>query len=133
LQITLEKLFFDRILIEELVRRGVNVTYVVKGAPILNDATLQDAKMAGIDRLAKVTSTGTDCIGVLLNECSREFLRRFENSELVISKGEANYESLSDIKKQGIFFLLKVKCPIIAEDVGTRTGSIVLKSFFENE
>lgn len=125
--------FFDRILIEELVKRGVNVTYVVKGAPILNDATLQDAKMAGIDSLAKVTSTGTDCIGVLLNECSKEFLRKFENSKLVISKGQANYESLSDIKNKHIFFLLKVKCPTIAEDIRTRTDSIVLKSFFENE
>lgn len=125
--------FFDRILIEELVKRGVNITYVVKGASILNDATLQDAKMAGIDSLAKVTSTGTDCIGVLLNECSKEFLRKFENSKLVISKGQANYESLSDIKNKEIFSLLKVKCPTIAEDIGTRTGSIVLRSLFENE
>ena len=125
--------FFDRILIGELVKRDINVTYVVKGAPILNDATLRDAEMAGIDSVAKVISTGTDCTGLLFSECSKEFLREFENSSLVISKGQGNYESLNDVKNKEIFFLLKIKCPIIAEDIGAKTGSIVLKRFFENE
>ncbi len=119
--------FFDKVLIKELSKRGINVTYVVKGAPILNDATLQDAKIAGIDSIAAVTSTGTDSIGTLLDYCSKEFLMKFKNSELVISKGQANYESLSDVKDKKIFFLLKVKCPTIAEDIGTRVGSLILK------
>jgi len=125
--------FFDRTLIEELEKQNINVTYVVKGAPILNDATFRDAEMAGIDGVANVVSTGTDCIGVLFNECSKEFLKEFENSRLVISKGQGNYESLNDVKNKEIFFLLKIKCSIIAEDIGAKTGSIVLKRFFENE
>ena len=125
--------FFDRILIGELVRRDINVTYVVKGGPILNDATLRDAEMAGINSVAKVISTGTDCAGVLFSECSKHFLRGFEKSSLVISKGQGNYESLNDVKNKEIFFLLKIKCPIIAEDIGAKKASIVLKRFLKNE
>ncbi len=125
--------FFDRILIGELVRRDINVTYVVKGGPILNDATLRDAEMAGINSVAKVISTGTDCAGVLFSECSKHFLREFEKSSLVISKGQGNYESLNDVKNKEIFFLLKIKCPIIAEDIGAKKASTVLKRFLKNE
>lgn len=125
--------FFDRILIGELVKRDINVTYVVKGGSILNDATLRDAEMAGINSVAKVISTGTDCTGVLFSECSKHFLREFEKSSLVISKGQGNYESLNDVKNKEIFFLLKIKCPIIAEDIGAKKASTVLKRFLKNE
>ena len=118
---------FDRILIEELLKRNVEVTYAVKDAPILNDATFRDAEIAGITEIAKVMSIGTDCTGVLLKECSKKFIEEFDNSSLVISKGQGNYESLNDIKHKEIFFLLKIKCPIIAEDVEVETGSMVLK------
>ena len=118
---------FDRILIEELLKRNVEVTYAVKEAPILNDATFRDAEIAGITEVAKVMSIGTDCTGVLLKEFSKKFIEEFDNSSLVISKGQGNYESLNDIKHKEIFFLLKVKCPIIAEDVEVETGSMVLK------
>jgi len=118
---------FDRILIEELLKRNVEVTYAVKDAPILNDATFRDAEIAGITEMAKVMSIGTDCTGVLFKECSKKFLEEFDNSNLVISKGQGNYESLNDIKHKEIFFLLKIKCPIIAEDVEVETGSTVLR------
>jgi len=119
--------FFDRILIEEIVKRGVEVTYVVKGGPILNDATIKDAEMAGINRVANVISTGTDCTGILFDECSKEFLNTFKNSNVVVSKGQGNYESLNDVRNKKKIFLLKIKCPIIAEKIGAKTGSIVLK------
>jgi len=118
---------FDRILIEELLKRNVEVTYVVKDAPILNDATFRDAEIAGITKMTKVMSIGTDCTGALLKECSKKFLEEFDNSSLIISKGQGNYESLNDIEHKEIFFLLKIKCPIIAEDIEVETGSIVLK------
>ena len=122
--------FFDRVLIEELVARGVKVTYAVKGGPVLNDATLEDAKASGITGLANVISTGTDCIGLLLKECSKDFLEEFEGSPLVISKGQGNYESLSEIKDKRIFFLLKVKCRLVGEDLGVELGTPVLKYSF---
>ena len=94
---------FDRILIEELLKRNVEVTYAVKDAPILNDATFRDAEIAGITEMAKVMSIGTDCTGVLFKECSKKFLEEFDNSNLVISKGQGNYESLNDIKHKEFF------------------------------
>lgn len=124
---------FDEILIEELLKRNVEVVYAVKDAPILNDATFRDAEIAGITHIAKVISIGTDCTGVLFEECSKEFLREFQNSNFVISKGQGNYESLNDVENKEIFFLLKIKCPIIAEDIRAKTGSIVLKGSFINE
>ena len=118
---------FDRILIQELLKRNVEVTYAVKDAPILNDATFRDAEIARITDIAKVMSIGTDCTGILFEECSKKFIGEFENSSLVISKGQGNYESLNDIKDKEIFFLLKIKCPIIADDVKVQAGSTVLK------
>ena len=121
---------FDRILIEELSARNVEVTYAVKGSPILSDATFQDAEIAGITQIANVISIGTDCVGVLFEECSAEFLEEFDNSSFVISKGQANYESLSDIKNKEIFFLLRAKCPFIADDIKVKTCSAILKRTF---
>jgi len=122
--------FFDRILIEELAKRDVKVIYVVKNAPILNDATFQDSDISGVAQVSQVISTGTDCTGILFNECSDEFLREFEMSSLVVSKGQGNYESLNDTFNKEIFFLLKIKCPLIAENMGYNIGSLILKRYF---
>ena len=120
--------FFDRILLEELTKFKTRIVYVVKGGPILNDATVNDAKIAEIDKIADVISTGTDCAGIIFDECSEEFIEAFKKSSIVISKGQGNYESLSEVKGKKIFFLLKVKCPIVGEKIGARVGSMVLKA-----
>jgi hypothetical protein len=125
--------FFDRILIEILLKQNVKVTYAVKDAPILNDATFQDAEIAGISQMVKTMSIGTDCTGILFKECSDNFLSEFERADLIISKGQGNYESLNDVKGKEIFFLLKIKCPIIADDVGVETSSLILKRTFNTD
>ena len=84
---------FDRLLIEML---DVPVTYVVKGGPASNDATWSDALDAGIDNVAKLMSNGAQAVGTLLEYCSDEFQRAFRAADLVIAKGQANYETLSD-------------------------------------
>jgi uncharacterized protein with ATP-grasp and redox domains len=114
---------FDRLLIETL---GLPVNYAVKGGPILNDATRQDALAAGIGRETEIVSTGSDAPGTILGRCSEEFRRLYDQAELVIAKGQANYETLSE-EGPGIFFLLQTKCPVIARDVGVPVGSIVLR------
>lgn len=114
---------FDRVLIEAL---DVPVIYAVKGGPILNDATRDDALAAGVDRVAEVTSTGSDAPGTILDRCSEEFRRLYDEAELIIAKGQANYETLSE-ESTKVFFLLQTKCPVIARDVGVPVGSIVLK------
>ncbi len=114
---------FDRLLIETL---DVPVLYAVKGGPIVNDATREDALAAGIDAVAEVVSTGSDAPGTNLGRCSPQFRRLFEEAELIIAKGQGNYETLSEADGR-LFFLLQVKCPAIARDVGVPVGSIVLK------
>jgi len=114
---------FDRLLIEAL---NVPVVYAVKGGPILNDATAEDARAAGMDRRATVVSTGSDAPGTILRLCSAGFRRLYEEARLLIAKGQANYETLS-AEGPRVFFLLQTKCPIIARDVGVPVGSIVLR------
>jgi len=119
---------FDRLLIEELVKElGKEVIYVVKGKPIINDALIEDALFCGINRTAKVISSGSDAPGTLLKYCSPEFIRLYQKAELIISKGQGNYEALSG-EDRPIFFLFRVKCPVIAEDVGCNVGDMILVS-----
>lgn len=114
---------FDRLLIEVL---DAPVVYAVKGGPILNDATTEDALAAGIDHVAEVISTGSDALGTILYRCSEKFRKLFNEAQLVIAKGQANYETLSEGGGR-VFFLLQTKCPVIARDVGVPVGSIVLR------
>jgi len=115
---------FDRILIEELNKR---VIYVVRDKPIINDATIEDALFCKMDEVARVISSGRDAPGTILRYCSKGFLEYYRRAKLIIGKGQGNYETLSEEKK-AIFFLLKAKCPIIAEDLGCKTGDIILKA-----
>jgi len=117
------EVFFDKLLIEEL--NGYPITFVVRGAPTINDALRDDARMAGLDKLVAVVDNGSDVPGTILEECSEEFKRLFFEADLVIAKGQGNYETLSDEQKK-IFFLLKAKCPVIAEDIGCQEGDMVI-------
>lgn len=114
---------FDRLLIEAL---PVPVTYAVKSGPVLNDATLADAKAAGLDEVADLITTGSDAPGTILQQCSVAFRRRFERADLIVAKGQANYETLSPGHTR-LFFLLQAKCPVIAEDIGVPVRSIILR------
>lgn len=101
------------------------VTFVVKGSPILNDATLEDARETGLDRLVRVIDNGVDVPGTPFERCRPEVRELFDGADLVISKGQGNYESLVDTPHPGLFFLLKVKCPIVAKLVGRPMGAVV--------
>ncbi len=117
---------FDRILIEEIARRGVTVTYAVKERPIINDALAQDAAACGIDRIARVISSGSDAPGTVLSLCSRGFLRELSDADMVISKGQGNFEALSSSAQRPVFFLFMAKCPVVARDVDCAIGDIIL-------
>jgi hypothetical protein len=114
---------FDRILIEELKKP---VTYVVRAVPVINDVTSEDALQAGIDKVATVVSSGTNAPGTILKTCNAEFKEVYNHSNFIISKGQGNYEGLSN-ERRPTFFLLKVKCHVIAHDIGVNVGDIVLK------
>lgn len=114
---------FDRILIEELV--DLKIIYAVRSNFIINDATMEDAYASKLHLGAKIISTGCDAPGVILTECSEEFKQIYNKADIIISKGQGNYETLSDELK-GIFFLLKAKCPVIANDIGVKTNEYIL-------
>lgn len=114
---------FDRLLVEQLAAE--KVTFVVRGGPIINDATVLDAEAAGLTSLVEVIGNGSDAPGTILGQCSEEFRRRFDEADLVIAKGQGNYETLSGVDKD-IFFLFKVKCPVIGRHIGRGVGSMVL-------
>jgi uncharacterized protein with ATP-grasp and redox domains len=118
------EIVFDRLLIEQLSIE--KVTVVVKGEPVINDATMEDALLTGLPRIVEVIDNGSDGPGTILDNCSKIFRRRFENADLVIAKGQGNYETLSDVNKN-IFFVLKAKCPVIAKDLGCKVGEMILR------
>ena len=117
--------FFDVSLLK-LIPSG-KLTYAVRGGPVLNDATIEDARTAGINRICRLIDTGDNAPGILLERCSNEFRHFFEKSDLIISKGQGNYESLSETTNKAIVFLTKVKCEVIADDIGYPLDSNVIK------
>ncbi len=119
------EIVFDRVLIEELCDNW-KIIFVVRDKPTINDALMEDAILCGINEVAQVISSGVDAPGTILKYCSSEFLKDFKEADLIISKGQGNYEALSDCSRE-VYFLLKVKCPVIARHSGSMVGDIFLK------
>lgn len=117
------EIYFDRLLIERLPAE--KITIFMRGSPVLNDATLVDAESAGLPELAPVLDNGSDAPGTILEDCSAAFQGWFERADLIIAKGQGNYETLSEVDKD-IYFLFTVKCPLVADRVGEPVGSLVV-------
>jgi uncharacterized protein with ATP-grasp and redox domains len=117
------EIVFDRALVELLPLE--RLTVAVRGAPVLNDATLEDAEIAGLTHLVEVLPNGSDAPGTVLDDCSPEFRHRFEECDLLIAKGQGNFESLSETTRP-IFFLLQVKCACVAGHLNVPVGATVL-------
>ncbi len=111
---------FDSLLIERLPAKALR--YAVKSGPVINDATCDDALAAGIDKSSEIIETGSDMPGTILEDCSPDFLRIFNESDVVIAKGQANYETLEGCSRE-VFHLMQVKCPVIARDTGFPAGT----------
>lgn len=114
---------FDRLLIEQLSPE--RVTVAVRGAPVINDATMTDARAVGLHEIVEIIDNGSDAPGTLLNDCSPEFKRRFSEADLILAKGQGNFETLSDTPGN-IVFLFMVKCSVIADHSGVPIGSHML-------
>ena len=118
------EIVFDRLLIEQI--SPDRVTVAVRGKPVLNDATLPDARAAGLTDLVEVIDNGSDAPGTLLDDCNDAFRRRFDDADVVIAKGQGNYESLSEAERD-VFFIFKAKCPVIAESLDCDVGTLVVR------
>lgn len=114
---------FDRLLVEQLLSK--RVTVAVRGAPVINDVTLIDAQAVGLDKIVEVIDNGSDAPGTILSDCNPEFRRRFAEADLIIAKGQGNFETLSG-ETGNLFFLFKIKCAVIAEHVKQPLGMQVL-------
>lgn len=117
------EIVFDRLLIEQLPYE--KITFAVKGGPILNDATIEDAQIVGLTDIVNVIDNGSDAPGTILESCSEAFRRRFDKSDLIIAKGQGNFETLCDVDKN-LFFMLRPKCVVLARHLGCEIGSLVL-------
>jgi damage-control phosphatase, subfamily I len=113
----------DRLLLELLPLE--RVVLAVKGSPVINDATRADAVAAGLTELVQVVDNGSDVPGTILSRCSESFRRSFYAADLVIAKGQGNYETLSEADRR-VYLLFKAKCPVIARDVGREVGELVI-------
>jgi len=124
------EIFFDGLLIEQM--KNARIMLAVRGAPVINDATRSDAQTAGLDHIAEIIDNGSDAPGTILDDCSSEFRRIFNEADMVIAKGQGNFESLSDESRE-IFFLFKTKCPVISRHSGFCLGTYVLAHRFQGK
>jgi damage-control phosphatase, subfamily I len=120
---------FDRILIDYFPGKAT-VTYAVKGGPIINDAVLEDAEASGLKEVAILIDNGNDAPGTILNKCSGSFKQVYNDADVVIAKGQANFETLNTADRE-IYFLTQIKCPVIAEHYNYVLGDWVVTSTSE--
>ena len=122
------EIVFDRLFIEEILRTnpGLEVACAVRALPVINDAVLADAHDAGLDEVAVVVSSGSVYPGTLLDETSEEFRMLFDNADVIISKGQGNFETLLDIADERLFFILRIKCDQMARLSSVAKGELVL-------
>ncbi|RBQ23338.1 hypothetical protein ALNOE001_08970 [Candidatus Methanobinarius endosymbioticus] len=122
------EIVFDKLLIEKLNEMGLEVTVALKEKPILNDACLEDAVAIDLDKIANLTTLGTDSVGIIHEEASDDFKKLFDSSDFIIAKGLGNYEGLTEIDLEGkdAFSLLCAKCSAIAKDIGVEEKDNVL-------
>jgi uncharacterized protein with ATP-grasp and redox domains len=119
------EIVFDKIFVENIMHP--NLYYAVRGAPVINDATMDDAKYVGMDTVADVISNGYDAPSTIVEHCSTEFKEVFNRADVIISKGQGNLEGLWDITDKKIYFLLMVKCDVIADALKVKKGDFVVK------
>jgi hypothetical protein len=122
------EIVYDSLVIRCLVDLGLEVTVAVKEGPIINDALLADALACGLDRYARIITNGTACPGTPLASCSAEFLQAFRAADLILAKGQGNFETLSEAVAESdaeIFFLLTIKCPVVGAHLARLTGKSV--------
>jgi uncharacterized protein with ATP-grasp and redox domains len=120
------EIVLDRLLVEAIRQvSSAEITFVVRGSPVLNDATVEDAHYAGLEEVARVVGNGSDAPGTVLQEVCPEVREAFRNAEMIISKGQGNFETL-DNEPGNIYFLFKVKCAVVARMTGAEEGSYML-------
>ena len=123
-EIVLDKLFISII---QNNFSDLNIYFAVRGESVINDVTIDDARDTGMHDICNVISNGDSAPGTDIMHCSQEFCDIFNNADIIISKGQGNYETLSDKTAANIYYMLVAKCHVIAEHLGVEVGSIIIK------
>jgi hypothetical protein len=123
------EIVMDMLLLEVLASLypGLKLTAAVRGGPAINDATREDAEQAGLNKVCAVIDTGTAMAGIDLVRSSSRFREAFEGVDVILSKGQGNYETL-DCRHENIYFLFQVKCVCVSRDLGAEKGDAVISS-----
>ena len=120
------EIIFDKLLVETLISLNKKVKVAVKGSPVLNDSTMDDAVESRITEICEVIDNGSDAVGTILEWTSPTFQKAFKEADLIISKGQGNFETLTGADKK-IFFLFQSKCDVVSKELCLSTGSMLLK------
>jgi hypothetical protein len=123
------EIVFDKLFIETI--KHPNVTYAVRGNPVINDATIEDAQHVGMDDVCRVISNGFDAPSTLVGFCSDEFMTEYDRADLIISKGQGNLEGLLDTYHKNVFFLLIAKCVPMAELLAVEKNDMVITKLYQ--
>ncbi|WP_457607872.1 damage-control phosphatase ARMT1 family protein [Nitratifractor sp.] len=118
---------FDRLLLDRIRTEypDMEISYFVRGAPIINDVTLEDAREAGIDAVARIVDSGVDTPGFLYGRASEEARRIYDAADLILAKGMGNFECMDTLNDPRLFFLFKVKCRVVAGRIGREVGDLI--------
>ncbi len=119
------EVFFDKLFIQTI--KHPNMTFATRGVPVINDITQQDAYAMGIDQYCKVIDNGYDAPSTLLEHCSESFLEAYHSADLIISKGQGNFEGLMGARHPNTYFMLIAKCAPIGELLGVESGSMIIR------
>lgn len=121
------EIYFDKLLIEKIKEEFPRLKIYIAGkeGPIINDATVKDLKDAGLNEVGKIISTGTRIVGVPIDKVSKKFLEIFDRADVIIAKGQGNFETLSELRDERVFFLLKAKCKPVARELNVPQGSLL--------
>lgn len=129
-EIVIDKIFIGKII--EMFPK-IKVYFGVRGEPIVNDVTLEDANMVQMGEVAEVISNGDGSLGTVIEKTSMAFRDIFYNADVIIAKGQGNYESLSEIDRNHIFFLFMAKCNAVASSLNVANMSILCAEYSTKE
>jgi len=120
---------FDLIYVKTILSLypDIKLTYMTRGNAIINDVTYEEAREAGFDKVCDLVSSGVNTPGFVYERANEHSKELFNNADLILTKGMGNYECLSDAKRKDLFFLLKVKCNVVARSLGKEVGDIICK------
>ncbi len=120
------EIVFDKAFIYEMKRKyPIEIKVAVRSAPIINDATKEDAIEVGFKK-ENIINSGTTMAGMSIEFATDEFMSMWKKADVIISKGQGNFEGLDEVHDERLFFFLEAKCPVISKVLGVKVGDAVL-------